>query len=35
MSSGGGEVEAGSIDGEWGETLQNLVWRQPKMAESV
>jgi hypothetical protein len=36
MSSGdGGEVEAGSIDGKCGETLQNLVEIQPKMAESV
>jgi hypothetical protein len=35
MSSGGGKVDAGSINGERGETLQNLVQRQSKMAESV
>jgi DNA-binding Lrp family transcriptional regulator len=35
MSSGGGEVDAGSINGTCGETLQNLVLRPPKMAESV
>jgi hypothetical protein len=35
MSSGGGKVDAGSINGERGETLQNLVERQPQLAESV
>jgi histidine ammonia-lyase len=35
MNSAGGEVEAGSINGERGETLQNLIQQQPGMAESV
>jgi Lrp/AsnC family leucine-responsive transcriptional regulator len=35
MSSGRGEVEAASIDGERGETLQNLVLEEPELAESV
>jgi hypothetical protein len=35
MSSGGGEVEAGSISGGSDETLQNLVQQWPELAESV
>jgi Lrp/AsnC family leucine-responsive transcriptional regulator len=35
MSSGDGEVEAGSINGGCGETLQNPAQRQPVLAESV
>jgi len=35
MSSGGGEVNAGSIDADRDETLQNPVLQRPKLAEFV